>query len=310
MTLMRSVLGTLFRFVQSIQTRGIVMKSMVRAAAAALAMAGLACLSTTASAQPAPELRNSKIVVGYVEPFSDEYKALAQRLKARMFLEELAQFLSPLQLPRSLKLIAQECKDKGSSNYFHPGELAIYFCYAFLQRIENGAPAIGKPDRLGLATRAEAIVGMFVGSALHETGHAVFNMLNVPVFGREEDAADELAIFIALQMDKDVARTIVKGRARFYGLYGNPEEFKDFSDEHGTSSQRFYNFLCLAYGGDPDNFKDFVDKGVLPATRAPNCATEYRKVLRAFSKTVLPFVDRDMMKKVQEKKWLRPEEMQ
>jgi Putative metallopeptidase len=285
------------------------MTSMLRAAALALAVAGSAGLATPAAAQTSTELRNSKITVGYVEPSSDEYKALAARFKARTFLEELAQFLSPLVLPRELKLIAQECKDKGMSNYYQPSENAIYFCYAFLQRIEDGAPTPGKPDRLGLATRAEAIVGMFIGSALHETGHAVFNMLNVPVFGREEDAADEMAIFIALQLDKDVARTIVKGRARFYGLYGNPEEFADFSDEHGTSSQRFYNFLCLAYGGDPDNFKDIADKGVLPATRAPHCAAEYQKVFRAFSKTVLPFIDREMMAKVRARKWLRPEEM-
>jgi hypothetical protein len=286
------------------------MKSLLRIAVLAAAVAAPAWSVTPVAAQPAPELHNSKIVVGYVEPASDEYKALAQRLKARMFLEEFAQFLSPLQLPSQLKLIAEECKDKGSSNYFQPGENAIHFCYAFLQRIEDGAPRPDKPDPLGMATRAEAIVGMFIGSGLHEAGHAVFDLLNVPVFGREEDAADEMAIFIALQLDKDVARTIVKGRARFYGLYGDPREFAGFSDEHGTSSQRFYNFLCLAYGGDPENFKDFVDKGALPTGRAPHCAAEYKKVLRAFTKTVLPFVDRDLMAKVRARKWLRPEEMQ
>src|SRR5262249_52125615 len=136
------------------------MKSLMRAAMLVLTVAAPASLSTPASAQPAPELRNSKIAVGYVEPTSEEYKALAQRLKERKFLEELAQFLSPLTLPRQLKLIAQECKEKGMSNYYQPSENAIYFCYAFLQRIEDGAPTPAKPDRLGLATRPEAIVGM------------------------------------------------------------------------------------------------------------------------------------------------------
>lgn len=284
------------------------MKSTLKAAALALAAASPAWFATPTFAQTSPEFTNSKIVVGYVEPSSDRFKALAQRLKARMFLEEFAQFLSPLRLPHPLKLVAEECDDKDMSNYYQGA--VIHFCYAFLQAIEDGAPTPQRPDRLGMTTRAEAIVGMFVGSALHEMGHAVFDLLRVPVFGREEDAADEIAIFIALQMDKEVARTIVKGRARFYGVFGSdPGEFKDFQDTHGTSSQRFYNFLCLAYGGDPDNFKDFVDRGLLPQSRAGHCAAEFQKVRRAFIKTVLPFIDADLMKKVQARKWLRPEEM-
>jgi hypothetical protein len=136
----------------------------------------------------------------------------------------------------------------------------------------------------------------------------VFDMMNVPVFGREEDAADEMAIFIALQFNREVARTIVKGRSYFYGTLGNPSTREGFADEHGTSSQRFFNFLCLAYGGAPDTFKDLV-AGFLPAARAKGCATEYQKVLRAFTKTVLPFVDEDMMKKVQGRQWLRSSDL-
>jgi hypothetical protein len=133
-------------------------------------------------------------------------------------------------------------------------------------------------------------------------------MMNVPVFGREEDAADELAIFVALQFNRDVARTIVKGRSYFYGMMGNPSSREGFSDEHGTSSQRFFNFLCLAYGGSPDVFRDLAN-GLLPAARARNCAGEYQKVSRAFTKTVLPYIDQDMMKKVQGRQWLRPTDL-
>ena len=54
----------------------------------------------------------------------------------------------------------------------------------------------------------------------------------------------------------------------------------DFADEHGTSSQRFYNTMCLAYGGDPQTFKEFVDKGWLPKDRAANCAGRIQAGLR------------------------------
>ena len=66
--------------------------------------------------------------------------------------------------------------------------------------------------------------------------------------------------------------TVSLRRAFFWAVLGDPKEWADFADEHGTSSQRFYNTLCLAYGGDPQTFKEFVDKGWLPKDRAANCA--------------------------------------
>ena len=149
------------------------------------------------------------------------------------------------------------------------------------------------------------MVGAFVGVMLHEVGHAVFYMLDVPVFGREEDAADQIASFIVLQFNRDVARTVTRGLAYVWSVLGNPKEWAQYADEHGTAAQRFYNTLCLAYGGEREWFKDFVDKGWLPKERADNCASEYQQVKYAFVKTILPFIDQDLMKKVQARDWLK-----
>ena len=96
------------------------------------------------------------------------------------------------------------------------------------------------------------------------------------MFGRQEDAADQMAGFIALQFNKETARTVIKGFAYFWQLEAEgradppttlpnpsdpnyPSDPKQqcsldplcaFSDEHGTASQRVYNTLCIAYGGD------------------------------------------------------------
>jgi len=76
-------------------------------------------------------------------------------------------------------------------------------------------------------------------------------------------------------------------------------------DEHGTGLQRYYNTLCLAYGGAPDMFGEFVAKGDLPRSRAEGCAREYQKVKHAFEQTVLPYIDREKMRQVQAKAWLQ-----
>ena len=51
---------------------------------------------------------------------------------------------------------------------------------------------------------------------LHETGHAVFDILKVPVFGREEDAADLFSAYIMLQFGKEDAHRLILGSAYQY----------------------------------------------------------------------------------------------
>jgi hypothetical protein len=264
----------------------------------AILCAALAAWPGAAAAQPLPE--HPRIDYAYIPPASMAYLPTMKRLKARQTLELLSQFLSPLRLPHPFFLIATECGEVNA--YYDDESWTLTICYEYADFIEAIVP---KPDSpVAGFTPEEFRVGAMVGVVLHEVGHAVFDMLNVPVFGREEDAADQMASFIALQFNKDVARTITRSYAFLYKEWNwAPTEWADYSDEHGTDAQRFYNSLCLGYGGDPAMFRDFVDKGWLPRTRADNCASEYEQLKLAFGKTVLPFIDQDAMKKVQAKKW-------
>ena len=141
-----------------------------------------------------------------------------------------------------------------------------------------------------------------MGTALHESGHMMFHLLKVPVFGREEDAADEMASYMALKFNKDIERTIVKGFAYYWSRSKDPpsEMYGStlFSDIHGTASQRMYNTLCLAYGGDPETFQEFVDRGLLPKARADHCGKDFAQLKNAFEKTIEPFIDEDLMARV------------
>ena len=105
---------------------------------------------------------------------------------------------------------------------------------------------------------------------------------------------------------KDVARTAVKGMA-YVWLTFSREGRAAYWDVHSTPGQRFYNFLCIGYGGDPDTFKDQVDKW-LTKDRVATCMHEYQQVRNAFAKTILPHIDQDLLKQVQAAKWLRPDD--
>jgi len=281
------------------------MNPMIRTVALSATLALAFALPQPAHAQIPAELKNPKIAFAYLPPDNAKYEPIMQRLKDRQLLEKLAAFLSPLQLPHAFYLITRECKEPNA--FYNPTNWRIEICYEMIEFVERLAPQPNAP--VDGFTRDEVVVGSFVGVLMHEVGHAVFDMFNVPVFGREEDAADEMAAFIAGQFNKDVAHLVTRGFAylwRSFGrLGGEPKEWADFAGEHGANQQRYYNVLCMGYGADPALFKDFIDKSWLPKERAINCGAEFQQVRAAFAKTVLPFINQSLIKKVQETNWLK-----
>jgi hypothetical protein len=342
----------------------------VLAAMLAVVAGSLAAPIAPACAQVSPEFANKKIVLyehvkgdgGYwtttladpknpdkskqvEQPINPDRKSVRDGMMQRRLLEEYAEFLSPLRLPRTLRLFASDCKGSAwDSPYYDldPFHRWMNICYSFAADADKTAAYLVQHQaamKLWTPVSKDQLrAGLFAAALLHETGHALFDLLDVPVFGREEDAADQMAAFIALQFGKASARTVIKGFAYYWGYEAivnkadpgavvidpsDPRYPKDdpnkrclldafcaFSDQHGTASQRMYNVMCLAYGGDRAAFQDLVDSHWLPGERARSCEGEYNQVYLAFRKTVFPFIDPAQMQKVQARQWFAPQEMQ
>jgi hypothetical protein len=244
----------------------------------------------------------TSVDVAYVAPTNEKYTAVMERLKARRVLEQLSEFTAPLRLPHAFHLIARECHEENA--FYSRSEWSLTLCYELVDEINRDAP---KSDQIKEGfTHDDVVLGEVVFVVLHELGHAAFDMLQVPVFGREEDAADQMAVFLAIQFSPEVARTIVRGDYYFFfSNQSDPSQWSHYADEHGTDSQRLYNGLCWAYGGNPQLFKDFVDQGLLPKARAIDCGNEYRQISDAFNRTILPFIDEEARKKVQARDWFK-----
>ena len=296
----------------------------IATAIAAIALASLAVDAVLAQTKPdqsivtkeqAPDLKNSSVVTRYTDW---KYQALYERVKKRAVLEEISEFLSPLKLKKKLIFETVSCGEVNA--FYDPSNQTVHLCYEMLDWIENVAAV--SPDKLkqipgspqrGLlpgVTRAEAIVGAIAGIALHETGHAVFDIQEIPRLGREEDAADMVAGFVMLQFGSDVARVMIKGMFNLaYNWQAQTPNISpaQLADSHSLWLQRGFAILCLAYGKEPDTFKDQA-QAWLPSARQPSCAREYRQAENAFRKTILPFVDQAQMKKVQQMQILRPED--
>ena len=135
----------------------------------------------------------------------------------------------------------------------------------------------------------------------------MFDLLKIPIFGREEDAADQFSAYVMLMAGKDEVRRLISGAAYQFksGVQSESQNIatKRFADVHGTFAQRFYNILCLAYGADEELFKDMAN-AYLPKDRAEGCSDEYANVAYAFKTLIGPYIDRKLAAK--HSKWLPP----
>src|SRR5262245_17397755 len=207
------------------QPRTSEVSSMTRIATAAVLALVLGCPTLRpAAAQTPPALQNDMIEIEYNEPRSEKYRALYQRLKERKVLERLAAFLSPLKLQGALVLSFEEGDPRscGGPNSYYDGAGKVHLCYSWFHYMDTQVAVEYKrepnepfgPTSPGLIpgfSRAEVIIGGAISVTLHELGHALFHIQDVPLFGREEDGADQIAALMMLQFGPKVAMTTIKG---------------------------------------------------------------------------------------------------
>jgi hypothetical protein len=268
-------------------------------------LAALLCTSMPADAAAPRQSFKTKQVRGiYVKPTDPAHGPVYDMVRQRRVLERLSEFLSPLRLPRRLTIKFQGCEGEVNA-YYSDDEIIV--CYEYFAFILESAP---KQTTVAGLQPDDAIIGPAVDVILHEVGHAVFDMLKIPILGREEDAADLFSAFILLNFAKDDARRLVLGVAHLGGVEALETQKKnaklqDFADEHGTPAQRYFNLICMAYGSDPVLFRDATTLGRLPEGRAEGCAEEYDQLKHAFDKLIRPYISRPLLRQVRAKKWFR-----
>jgi len=256
----------------------------------AIVAATVLALTAVTGANAAPKSKPSRIKYEYVLPKDPAHQAIHDQMKQARALEHMQELLAPLILPYPLTLKVAGCD--GSINAWYDDEV-ITVCYELLAEILKSAPAQDLP--IGVS-RADTLIGPTLAVFLHETGHAVFNMLQIPVLGREEDAADQFAAYIMLRLSKDEARKMILGSAYHHTVQMPGPQVtvarQIFSDEHATPAQRAYNILCTAYGADKKLFTDIVEKEFLPKGRAEICEREYGDLSFAMTRLIGPHIDK------------------
>ena len=266
-------------------------------------VAGVVTMGEPAAAQPPAGATGDQIRISYNEPKNPEHRPIYERLQKRRVLEDLRDFLSPLRLTQPLTIRTQGC---GVVNAYYSNQ-TVTICYEYVAWIHQIARKMTLSNEISLE---DAVVGPFVDVLLHELSHAIFDLLKIPIFGREEDAADQLAAFILLQFGNEVARRTITGAALLFRQMAIEHQpgTADYAAVHGLPAQRFVNVLCIAYGAQPKLFADYVKQGFLPSHRLPHCRWEYRQIEHAFKTLISPHIDPVLQEKVRGREWLRPDD--
>ena len=277
-----------------------------RLACAALAglLAGCACTPVRDGGAEAHRPRDvfaapAPVVPGFDYAYLPPRSPGLQQIHARVRDADLLHRLPEVQaidglfaLPRRLRYVTAECGEFGA--FYRPVEAEVVLCYETLRTLyERGQAhqrALGLPD--GHPFRYVRANVRFM--LLHETGHALVQLLDLPVTGRQEDAVDQLAAILMLRfagLEETPAEVIGNLRlaanwmlSRSTGAYN----LDAYADEHALGEQRYFNLQCLVYGTDPEGFAGMVEAGDLTAARARVCPRETRQASRAWLRLLLP----------------------
>lgn len=186
-----------------------------------------------------------------------------------------------LALPYDVTIRHAECGEQNA--YYDPQSREVVMCYELLDAIAATMAQAG-------ASRSEApreVGDAWLFVLFHELGHALIDAYQLPIAGREEDAADAIA---TLTLIHEGAPDAALDAAVFWSLISTGEHSaSQYADEHSLNEQRYFAILCTVYGSDPQKYAWLLDEGYLPPQRGPRCVQEYAREDASWSTLLAPW---------------------
>jgi hypothetical protein len=241
-----------------------------------------------APALPAADRGDFKVV--YEKIANPDNRELQEIFRGTRLLEETAKALNEkLALPADVTVALRECGAADAT--WEADKHRISICYELVGAFAELFLRSGKVPDAEQAGAAVAAATLF--ALLHETGHALIDLYQLPAAGREEEAADQIATLVLLGSGKEGGTTAVEDASvlltqeRDAGLRARLARVPFWSGHHFDEA-RLSSILCWVYGRDPQAFQELAGDGTLPAPRAEGCALEYERVAKAWAEPLAP----------------------
>ena len=213
---------------------------------------------------------------------SPDYTA-AEWLQETRLLDDNAEWLNSVyRLPYDVKVEGAECDTENA--FYSPGKKAIRICYEIVDaalragEVVYGDLAYDDPD---LAD--EFAYNVLDGIMMHEVGHALIDVYDLPTTGMEEDAVDQFSALIQSRTYGDYDPYFETGQNMMLDMAGWWDYMSQYREApywavHSLNEQRFFNVACYVYGSDPEYNRDLLGFDYLPHSRAKTCPSEYERM--------------------------------
>jgi hypothetical protein len=244
--------------------------------------AGSTAAQPAEASKPAP-VSTGKVVAHWQKPVGQANVVGYELLKASET-EFLAKSLAKaFELPTALKI--KGVNGFGGGPFYDPEDNSITLPYQFATAVIG---VISETNPEGSETEWGEAVGA-VNSFIfaHEFGHALIHNFNLPVLGREEDAADGIATVLLLKAEDGA--TYAAEAAEFWDAFAGrqtPPKLAEYADNHSFDRQRAYNILCWVGGSDEAILRALAENEIVPEERLASCPAEWA-LLRESAEQVL-----------------------
>lgn len=203
---------------------------------------------------------------------STDYADAAAWMRSEQQLELFSSMLDSEGAHPAVTFVAEDC---GAVNAFYqPATRTLRLCYELVALVM---------EQHGTTRTAHHIVGFVLG---HELAHAYIDLFNLPVIGREEDAADQLAALHRLlppsEGDYDSRMEYANGVVAAAQFFRGEQMASPVWGEHSMGDARYYNLLCITYGAIKELREPIAT--LLPAQRAERCEAEYRQAINSWDR--------------------------
>lgn len=189
-----------------------------------------------------------------------------------IFAEVLDELSAQIALPQDISVTFKDC---GFPNaYWMPSEYSVTMCYELIQMYNSSYEALDDEAKslFTWADQGSVVTGTTMFILLHELGHGLVSIFDLPITGREEDAVDQFATLTLIAADDEddtledrPSRMALLGAYFFEQLAHAPDELsrRIFSDEHALGQQRYYDVMCLVLGSDFDTYAPVITPGLM-----------------------------------------------
>ncbi|MBJ7578260.1 hypothetical protein JHC09_10230 [Devosia sp. MC532] len=198
-------------------------------------------------------------------PTQNNELALIKNMLERtgVFASVLDELSDQIALPETVPVIFQECGEPNA--YWSRNDHTVTMCYELAAQFFDDYSTLDNKFApiFPWADHRQVTIGSTLFVLLHEIGHGMVTLFDLPITGREEDVVDQFAIFIVTNSDEeDQALAERPSRLALLAAYGMmrtelpmeraPRHY--WGDEHSLAQQRGMDMLCMVFGSDPDAY--------------------------------------------------------